>query len=1074
MTNRGSAGTAVRLIAACLVWVTIEQPAHAKPGDLDVTFGKGGIVTTSLGGYTIDLATALVRQPDGKLVAAGTYDSGGNDPAFAIVRFQADGQLDLAFGVSGAAIIQVGGGRDSAFAVALQPDGKIVAAGTASRGSTADFAIVRCNPDGSRDESFGGGGAVLTRFNNGSHAEAHALVIQPDEKLVAAGWFATTVGESIGLARYLPDGRLDTDFNTDGRVTTQFDGASYAEAQALLVQPDGKLVVAGFNNASGTADFALVRYLPNGALDNEFSGNGKVTTPVGGSDDAAYALALQPDGKLVAGGRAGRPSTDSDFALVRYLSDGRLDGTFSEDGKLTTPVSKGKDNVLSVLVQPDGKLVAGGYANATGTTDFALARYASDGSLDGGFGVGGIVTTQVGPGAGAAIGLERQPDGRLVAAGWSDRGTARDVTLARYLGDEWCGDGVVEGGEACDIGPSTGSSGTCCTAACTLQPAGSQCRPAAGPCDVADSCDGVQPVCPMDALRPAGFPCRPAAGICDVEETCTGASVACPGDAFRPPTTVCRPAAGVCDVPEACTGSTAPCPDDAFLPSSTTCRAARDVCDAAETCSGDRAACPDDHVLPPSVVCRQAAGPCDVAEHCSGVDVSCPADALAPSGTVCRGTAGVCDVAETCTGDSTACPADAVAPAGTVCRASAGACDAVEVCTGVGAACPADAFRPASTVCRDAAGACDIAEHCPGDGPACPADVFRPSTTVCRVSAGPCDVAESCTGTSAACPEDTFKAPGAVCRTRDGDCDLADTCNGRSAECPDAVLPAGASCPDDGDVCRADVCNGVDKACTHPVRDTLDCGSCHADTECDDANPCTADACTGGTCVHAPGNAGVVCRAAVAPCDAVETCDGSADACPPDLEKGTGDLCDDSRPETETDACDEAHECRGVTVRVDVPPTLDVPPDENPKDVKIPVSVEVGDISGSVNAKVVLQGFIDCLEPSAPVGPCKRAHTVVRGTGRSADVQTKVVSRFLPVTRRVGRGLGRTQSQSSVVTLPLTALGRRLFAKLGPEENARVLSVHVVSAIRDRSGTRLGAIFPTLLVRTRGRLDGGN
>src|SRR4029453_19151872 len=129
MTNSGSTGAALRIIAVCLVGIVTSQLAHGAPGDLDPTFGRGGVVRTSLGGVTIDLATALVRQPDGKLVAAGTSNAVG-DEDFAVLRFEPDGDLDPTFGSGGVAIFTVGSARDAAFAMVLQPDGKIVVAGT--------------------------------------------------------------------------------------------------------------------------------------------------------------------------------------------------------------------------------------------------------------------------------------------------------------------------------------------------------------------------------------------------------------------------------------------------------------------------------------------------------------------------------------------------------------------------------------------------------------------------------------------------------------------------------------------------------------------------------------------------------------------------------------------------------------------------------------------------------------------------------------------------------------------------------------------------------------------------------
>jgi hypothetical protein len=266
-------------------------------------------------------------------------------------------------------------------------------------------------------------------------------------------------------------------------------------------------------------------------------------------------------------------------------------------------------------------------------------------------------------------------------------------------------------------------------------------------------------------------------------DTCNPSNGACtntPGNSGA----VCRPAAGVCDIAETCDGTSPACPADVLIPAMVVCRASTGDCDPAEVCSGVSAACPADALAPPTTVCRASSGPCDVAETCTGTSATCPADGLAPPATICRAAAGPCDVAETCTGTGAACPADAYAPPTTVCRPAAGDCDVAESCTGAGPACPADGYAPSSTVCRPAAGDCDVAEQCTGTSASCPPDQFAPSSTVCRPVAGDCDVEESCTGTAAACPPDTFKPSTVVCRASTAVCDPAESCTGSSASCP--------------------------------------------------------------------------------------------------------------------------------------------------------------------------------------------------------------------------------------------------------------------------------------------------
>jgi uncharacterized delta-60 repeat protein len=425
-------------VAGLLAWqLALASPAQANPGDLDPGFGTGGKVTTDFAGGP-DEAFALAVQPDGKLVAAGgTAGPGlGN---FALARYNADGSLDASFGTGGIVTTSFGEAGNVAFALAVQADGKLVAAGVVdtTSGTESDFALARYNPDGTLDPSFGAGGLVTTDFA-ATNDQAEALAVQADGKLVAAGFTDVFAGSDFALARYNPNGTLDPSFGTGGRVTTDI-GGSIDQAHALVVQGNGRLVVAGIadNSSLGSGfDFALARYRPNGRLDPSFGTGGKVTTDIAG-DDTARGLAMQANGRLVAAGFA-RSAFTADFALVGYRSDGKLDRSFGTGGRVTTDFtgSVGFDQANALVAQADGRLVAAGFAIDPGTllSDFALARYTSNGSLDPSFGTGGRVITDFTGGDDAARGLGLQADGKLVAAGVTAvAGTCCDFALARYL-----------------------------------------------------------------------------------------------------------------------------------------------------------------------------------------------------------------------------------------------------------------------------------------------------------------------------------------------------------------------------------------------------------------------------------------------------------------------------------------------------------------------------------------------------------------------------------------------------------------------------------------------------------------
>jgi cysteine-rich repeat protein len=271
---------------------------------------------------------------------------------------------------------------------------------------------------------------------------------------------------------------------------------------------------------------------------------------------------------------------------------------------------------------------------------------------------------------------------------------------------EFCGDGIINDApnEQCDDGNT--QDGDCCSSSCEIESSATECRASVGPCDVADTCDGINPTCPTDAVVPNGTECRAVAGDCDVAEECTGSSPTCPADGFDTGTE-CRASAGDCDVAESCDGSGPDCPVDGK--STAECRASEGVCDPAESCDGVNDDCPAD--AKSTAECRASEGVCDVAEACDGVNNDCPADGFEPGSTECRASAGACDVAENCTGTGPDCPADGFEPGTTECRADAGQCDVPEDCTGSDPNCPVDGFEPNGTGCNDA-DMCTTVDQC--------------------------------------------------------------------------------------------------------------------------------------------------------------------------------------------------------------------------------------------------------------------------------------------------------------------------------------------------------------------------
>jgi len=402
--------------------MTIQTPA--APGDLDPSFGNGGKVVTSISGnYAIALDTAI--QSDGKIVAVGDSQI-GNINRFALARYNTDGSLDTTFGTGGIVVTPFGVSA-SANAVAIQSDGKIIAAGYGSTPYTA-FTLVRYNTDGSLDTTFGAGGVVHTFFPIPVFNDSYIsdIAIQSDGKIVAAG----TVNDyneyetSFAFARYNTDGSLDASFGTGGIVTTGFNFGQNS-VFAVAIQSDGKIVAAGISNG-----FVLARFNTDGSLDTTFGTGGFVSNFSQSGFGWAEAVAIQPDGRIVA---VGRSYNAINFALARFNTDGSLDITFGLGGIVRTLVGESSSS-SALAIQSNGKIVVAGEGRIGSNPNFALARYNTDGSLDTSFGSGGKVLTPFGSRS-LAWAVAIQPDGKIVAAGFSNNGTNYDFALVRYLGD---------------------------------------------------------------------------------------------------------------------------------------------------------------------------------------------------------------------------------------------------------------------------------------------------------------------------------------------------------------------------------------------------------------------------------------------------------------------------------------------------------------------------------------------------------------------------------------------------------------------------------------------------------------
>lgn len=359
-------------------------------GTLDTTFSVDGIVTTVVNSAKLEYAKAVAVQPDGMILVAGYNNTGGATPGnFVLIRYDQNGVPDATFDGDGntdgiiITAIQAARENSEARALALQPDGKILLAGTSWQSATFDTALVRYNSDGSLDTAFDTGGdsdgIVITP---GGAGFIHAVALQPDGKIVVAGGLSGGVtGTDIVVQRYTSSGVLDATFSGDGIASFDIGTNSTDNAYALAVQPDGMIVVAGSTNSAGTTDFVLLRLDDTGALDSSFDGDGIVVTdfPLTGSgpSEVVKSVVVQPDGKILVGGDAQADAimpTIRNFALARYLSDGSLDITFSADGRVTTSASADRDLGQALALRASGRIDMAGTTTTT-NFDFLVAQY---------------------------------------------------------------------------------------------------------------------------------------------------------------------------------------------------------------------------------------------------------------------------------------------------------------------------------------------------------------------------------------------------------------------------------------------------------------------------------------------------------------------------------------------------------------------------------------------------------------------------------------------------------------------------------------------------------------------------
>lgn len=425
-----------KLFLAALASLALASQSHAAPGDLDPTFGTGGLITYNTGLNTDDVAKAVTVLPDGKILVAGNTYLGRK-----IIRYLPSGIPDPGFGTMG--IVFVPSALGYIRAMAVDPTGWIVLAHDCEPVGLKEICVSRYTETGAPDTTFGADtatpGSVHTGFGSGANSYATSLVIDQEGRIVVGGYthvnpIPTTYEKKFALARYLINGQLDTTFVSagPGLVTTDIPSSTAEQINVLAIDGEGRILAVGESNA-GTSlpKLAIVRYLPNGNLDLAFDGDGIVENS---SVREGHSIALQNDGKIVVGGM---------LALGRYHENGSLDLANFGGGDGIATLSPSWP-VMGLAIQPDGKILAAGHVSSSPTgenLDFVVARFTAMGAPDTSYGEGGKRQYDFGGEDNAVNAAAFLPDGRVAVVGYTRESEStttpkkRNWAIARYLGE---------------------------------------------------------------------------------------------------------------------------------------------------------------------------------------------------------------------------------------------------------------------------------------------------------------------------------------------------------------------------------------------------------------------------------------------------------------------------------------------------------------------------------------------------------------------------------------------------------------------------------------------------------------
>jgi len=427
-------------------------------GTLDTTFNNTGTVVTDFVSNGESKAYSVTIDQNNNIIVAGyVYINGSVD--YALARYLPNGTLDTTFNTTGIVVtdfVSNGDWHSIANSVTIDQNNNIIVAGYVEINGSVDYALARYLPTGVLDTTFNNTGTVVTDFVSNGESQANSVTIDQNNNIIVAGYVYNINGEDYALARYLPTGVLDTTFNNTGTVVTDFVSNGESQANSVTIDQNNNIIVAGYVEINGSADYALARYLPTGVLDTTFNNTGTVVTDfVSNGESQANSVTIDQNNNIIVAGINGSMYISVDYALARYLPTGVLDTTFNNTGTVVTDfVSNGDSKAYSVTIDQNNNIIVAGYVYINGSVDYALARYLPTGVLDTTFNnTGTVVTDFVSNGDSRAYSVTIDQNNNIIVAGYVYI-NGEDYALARYY------NGLPPAPTITNISPGLGPAGT--------------------------------------------------------------------------------------------------------------------------------------------------------------------------------------------------------------------------------------------------------------------------------------------------------------------------------------------------------------------------------------------------------------------------------------------------------------------------------------------------------------------------------------------------------------------------------------------------------------------------------------